>query len=560
MVTTLRTTLAAALALATPLALTHQATAAPKGPHYGGTLRLVSASAEGTIDPQVNYTVKYWQVFAVTYDGLVTFQKAGGKAAFNIVPDLATSVPKPTDGGKTYTFKLRQGIDFSNGKPLTVEDVKYTMTRLFKVLSPNAGTWYNDIKGAQACIKTPKTCTLPGVVADPKTHTVTFHLTQPDPEFLDQLAVPFAAIVPKGTPEKDMGTTPIPGTGAYMIKSYDPNKEMVLVRNPHFKQWSAKAQPWGYPAKITYRFGLTPSSQVTGIENGQYDWMFDNIPSDRLNEIATRYKKQVHLDPLLSYWYINLNTHLKPFDNIDARRAVDYAINRADLVKLYGGRALARPSCQVLPPGMPGYEPYCPFTKGASIKHPAKKWTAPDMAKARALMQKSGMIGQKVTIITQTVDPYRAIGVYLQSVLNKLGFKASVKMISPNIEFTYLQNTNNKAQIGVTDWYQDYPAPSDFLKVLYSCANYHPGSDTSINMSGFCDKSIDQEMHKAGMISLTDKKKANALWAKIDRQVTNSAATVTMFNPRKLDFVSRRLRNFTFSGQNEFLFDLAQVK
>ena len=483
---------AAGLALAAGPAMA----AAPTGPHYGGTLRMVAAAAEGTVDPQVNYTVKYWQILPMIYDGLVTFRKASGKEAFQIVPDLAEALPKPTDGGKTYVFKLRKGIKFSNGKDVTVQDVVYSTIRLFKVLNPNAGAWYNVIVGGDACVKTPATCKLPGVVGDPKTNTITFHLVHPDSEFLDQLAVPFGAIVPAGTPNKDMGTTPIAGTGAYMIKSYDPNKEMVLTRNPHFKQWDAAAQPWGYPGKMVYRFGLTANAQVTGVENGQYDWMFDSIPLDRLNEIATRYPKQLHVSPLLAYWYAEMNVNMKPFSNLDARLAVNYAINRADLVKLYGGPALAEASCQVLPPGMAGYEPYCPFTK-----NPGTKWSAPDMAKAQALMKKSGMIGQPVTIITQTVDPYRAIGVYLQSVLNKLGFKASVKAISPNIEFVYLQNSNNKVQIGVTDWYQDYPAPSDFLNVLYSCANFHPGSDTSINMPGFCDKAIDAEMKKAMTLS-----------------------------------------------------------
>ncbi|HUA77751.1 MAG TPA: ABC transporter substrate-binding protein [Acetobacteraceae bacterium] len=531
------------------------AMAAPSGPHYGGTIRLVAAAAEGTMDPQVNYTLKYWQLFPFLYDGLVTFKKAGGTDAFTIVPDLAESIPTPADGGKTYVFTLRKGIKFSNGQTLTADDVRATFVRLFKVLNPNAGAWYNVIEGGDACVKTPASCTLPGVVADDAAGTVTFHLVQPDSEFLDQLAVPFGSIVPASTPAKDMGTTPIPGTGAYMIKSYDPNRGIVMVRNPYFKQWSADAQPWGYVDEIDYNFGLTPDAQVTAIENGQDDWMFDNIPVDRLNEVATRYTKQLHLNPLLAYFYLTLNVNLAPFSNEDARLAVAYAINRADLVKLYGGPALATPSCQVLPPGMPGYAPYCPYTM-----NPGSKWSAPDMAKAKALMAKSGTAGQAVTIITQTIDPYRAIGVYLQSVLNELGYKASVKAISPDIEFTYLQNTKNKVQIGVTDWYQDYPAPSDFLNVLYSCANFHPGSDTSINMPGFCDKSIDAEMQKAMTLSLTDAAGANKIWAQVDRMVTDQSPTVTMFNPKHADFVSKRVGNFVFSGQVYFQPELAWVK
>ena len=89
------------------------------------------------------------------------------------------------------------------------------------------------------------------------------------------------------------------------------------------------------------------------------------------------------------------------------------------------------------------------------------------------------------------------MGVYVQSVLNSIGYKASVKAISGNIQFTYIQNTNNKVQISVTQWYQDYPAPSDFLYVLLGCASFHPGSDTSVNMAGYCNKPIDNMMKKA---------------------------------------------------------------
>ena len=123
--------------------------------HRGGTLKLLAKAAAGTIDPQVNYTLEYWQLFQATYDGLVAFQKAGGSAAFNVVPDLATNLPTPTNGGKTWVFHLRKGIKFSNGKPVTVNDVVASFQRIFKVKGPNAGSFYAGIVGATACNKTP---------------------------------------------------------------------------------------------------------------------------------------------------------------------------------------------------------------------------------------------------------------------------------------------------------------------------------------------------------------------------------------------------------------------
>src|SRR5258706_15502177 len=135
--------------------------------HKGGTLRALATAAGGTIDPQINYTLQYWQLYQSLYDPLVTFKHAAGSDGFTIVPDLAEEMPKPQDDGKTYVFKLRKGIKFSNGQDLGVKDVVASFQRIFKVSSPTAGSFYNGIVGADACLKTPATCTLDGgVVAD----------------------------------------------------------------------------------------------------------------------------------------------------------------------------------------------------------------------------------------------------------------------------------------------------------------------------------------------------------------------------------------------------------
>src|SRR5690349_15751747 len=219
--------------------------------HRGGTLRLVAKAAAGTLDPKVNYTLQYWQLYQGVYDGLTAFKQVGGQDSFTVVPDLAEALPAATNGGKTYVFTLRKGISFSDGSPLTTDDVVASFRRIFMVSSPTAGSFYNGIVGADACLKTPATCTLDGgVIGDAAKGTVTINLTAPDTEFLYKLSVPHASIQPKSAPDKDAGSTPVLGTGAYMVKSYDPNKSLVLVRNPSFKEWNREAQPEGYPDQI----------------------------------------------------------------------------------------------------------------------------------------------------------------------------------------------------------------------------------------------------------------------------------------------------------------------
>src|SRR3954453_17710999 len=551
---------AAAVAGAFPLGIAlprlAQDRAALMEQHRGGTMRLVARAAEGTIDPHINYTLKNWQFYRSIYDGLVAFKKAPGAEGFKIVADLAEDVPAPADDGRRYTFKLRKGIKFSDGSDVDVDDVVASFQRIIKVSSPTSGSFFNVIVGADTCLAVPAACTLGGgVVADRAADTVTFNLTRPDSEFLYKLGLPHAVVLPSEAPAKDVGRAPIAGTGAYTIVSYDPNTSMRIVRNPHFQEWSVDAQPDGYPDEIDYDFSLTEEAQVTAVANSQADWMFDQPPTDRLAEIGSKYQKQVFISPLTGMWYAPMNTRLAPFDNVKARQAVAYAIDRKAMVNLFGGPALASPVCQILPPGFPGHEPYCPFTKD-----PGTKWTAPDMAEAKQLMQQSGTIGQEVTIIVQDVTADRDIGVYLQSVLNDLGFKASIKAISANIQFTYIQNTKNKVQISIIQWYQDYPAASDFLYELFGCASFHEGSDSSINISGFCDQAIDQRMQEAMARAATDEAAANKLWAGIDRTVTDAAPAAIMFTPKDLDFVSSRLGNFQFNSQFDWMMAQSWVK
>jgi peptide/nickel transport system substrate-binding protein len=545
--------LAAASFISASFLSSHAALAAD--PHRGGILRLTAQTAAGTIDPQINYTLEFFQIMEISYDGLLTFEKANGTAGLTIVPDLATALPKPQDGGKTYVFTLRPGIKFSDGRPVTVDDVVASFRRIYKVGSPTAGTFFAGIVGADDCNKTPATCTLPGVVGDSKAATVTIHLTAPDAEFYDKMAFIHAVVLPADAPAKDAGVTPIPGTGPYMIASYDPNHALRLVRNPYFHVWSKAAQPDGYPDEILYSFGPDATSQVTMIENGQDDWMFDQPPPDRQLEMEQKYPSQLHLSPETGMYYASMNVNLPPFNDIRVRHAINYAVDRRATVIAFGGRALATPTCQVLPPGIPGYQPYCPYTKNPGIR-----WTAPDLAKARALIKASGTAGQPVTLITDDSSIGRNLGAYLQSLLTSLGYKATFKPISANIEYTYLQNSKNKVQIGLSYWLQDYPAPSDFLNVLYSCASYHPGSDSSINMSEFCDPKIDAQMQTAMTTSITDPAAANGMWASIDRQVTDQAPAVMLFVPKQLNFVSSRVGNYTFNPQGFLIFSQLWVQ
>ncbi len=519
--------------------------------HKGGTFTILANAAFGTADPAQNYTLEEWQLLIDSHDGLVQFQRVGGTAGTKLVPDLATAIPAPTDGGKTYTFQIRKGIKFSNGQVMKPSDFVSTLERQFTVPGPTS--FYTGIVGASACKA--KHCDLSqGVVANDSAYTLTIHLTAPDPEFLDKLALPFAYVVPASTPKKLTGNNVPPGTGPYMWKSYSPNSAAVLVRNPYFHVWSPAAQPAGNPDKIVEKYGLTVSDEVTAVENGQANEVFDGdvIPADRLNELnSPKFASQVHVNPLTADWYFALNTKRPPFNNVKARQAINFAADRTAYVKIGGGPSLAVPTCQILPPNFPGYKPYCPYTAGTDHS----KWTGPDLAKAKALVKASGTAGMKVVVNTDIPD--KALGQQMVSDLNKIGYKASLQALSGSIQYAFVQNSNNlsKWNVAWSAWYQDYPAASDFLDILLGCDNIHPHSDASPNIAEFCVPSIQAKMNQARTMGQTNPTGASALWATVDHEVTDQAPWVDLYNPKQIDFLSKNVHGYQWNPQWYILID-----
>jgi peptide/nickel transport system substrate-binding protein len=241
---------------------------------------------------------------------------------------------------------------------------------------------------------------------------------------------------------------------------------------------------------------------------------------------------------------------------VRVRQAVNYAVDRSAVIKVYGGPSLGTPTCQVLPPGFPGYQPYCPYTRNPSAGH----WSAPNLGKARQLVAASHTRGMAVSFYTQSDAVNRGIGEYMVDLLNSLGYKASLKTLSTNAFVGVVSNSNFKAPAFGYAWYQDYPAASDFINNQFSCSSFTPHSSANIDFSEYCDPAVDAGInHAFALEAANNPAAANRVWASLDRRITDQAPWVPLFTPKLVDFVSKNVGNYQFNPLWYFLVDQAWV-
>jgi YVTN family beta-propeller protein len=519
----------------------------PDAAHRGGTLTVTAPTfVEGeSIDPALAYSGLSWSILGLGYDGLVGFKRVGGLDGGTLVPNLALSIPEPTEGGRTYTFQLREGIRFSNGDPLEPEDFQRAIERVLAIPSDGAG-YYSGIVDADLCTPGDPCDLSRGIVPDDARGTVTFHLVEPDPDFIFGLGLPFASPVPAGTPDTTEATSPVPTTGPYSIERYTEDEELVLVRNPEFTGWPTR--PDGFADRIVWRFINDLDRQVEEIMAGRANitWQL----TDRVVELATSDAGRVHLAPQAGTLYMSLNTQTRPFNDVEVRRAVNFAVDRDAIVTLFGGADA--PTCQILPPALPGYVPNCPYTRA-----PGPTWSAPDLAKAQELVARSGTKGSRVVVWASRdalpLMPVVPVGRYFVGLLRVLGYDASLNVVSKEEYFGSLFDPSAEVQMGFLGWGSDYPTESGFLSPVLSCGS-------GLNVAHFCDRTIERRMEEAKRLSSTDPLAAHDAWTAIERRIVDLAPWVPLLNRSWATLVSERLGNYQFSPQWGPLFDQMWVR
>lgn len=507
-------------AFAAALGLASAVPAAAEEPRQGGSIVVTYKDDIVTLDPAIGYDWVNWSMIKSLFSRLMDYKPGTSE----LMPSLAESYEISKDG-LTYTFKLRKGVKFHNGREVVAGDVKYSIERTNDPKTESPGAGFYDMIAGMAEYKAGKAKEVKGIkVLDP--YTVQFTLSRPDATFLHVLALNFSSVVPKEAVDKagkDFGKQPV-GSGAFMMAEWKLGQQLVFKRNPDY---FIKGIP--HLDQITFQVGLEPMTAILKLEKGEADVAGDGIPPAKFLEIRNnpKYKDMIVEGGQLQTGYITMNVEMKPLDKVEVRQAINMAIDKNRIVKIINNRAV--PANQPLPPSMPGYDP-------SYTGYPY------DPAKAKELLKKAGLEkGFETELYVFNVDPNPRIAQAIQEDLGKIGIKVKLKNLAQAnvIAAGGKRKTAPMIWSGGMAWIADFPDPSNFYGPILGCAGATSGG---WNWSWYCNKALDQRAEKAD--SMSDPAQAAeraAMWKTIFTDIMKDAPWVPVFHEQRFTMRSKRL-------------------
>ncbi|MEA2177378.1 MAG: peptide/nickel transport system substrate-binding protein, partial [Solirubrobacteraceae bacterium] len=419
------------------------AESAPAG-RTGGEAKFAYASFPDYLDPALSYTVAGWQAMADTNLPLLTYKRTTGPEGATLIPALAEAMPEVTDGGKTYSLTLRDGLKYSDGSAVKAGDFEHTIKRVINLESGGSSFYTSNIAGAEDYQKAGKAKgDISGITSDDATRKITIKLVAPSGQFPFILAMDFAGIVPGDTPFENMTKEPPPGVGPFKITTVQTGRSFVMERNDQYPE--IEGLPAAKLDKITINAVTNDSRAITDILQNKLDY-FDDMPtSDALREFREKAPERYRGEPTNSTYYFFLNHRVKPFDDPKVRQAVAYAVDKRALVRLFGG--LLEPDCNFLPSGMQGYQKVDPCPYGDPK-------AAPDIEKAKQLIQEAGVAGQSVSVYGNDEERSRQVTEYLADVLEQIGLKPQLRIVNGDVYFQTIGNQKTKSAAGFANWFQ----------------------------------------------------------------------------------------------------------
>jgi peptide/nickel transport system substrate-binding protein len=474
--------------------------AMPALPPGAQVLHLAVQDDVPTLDPAAGYDTASWSFEQMIFDTLVRYSDSG----VDLVPDVATSWEVSPDA-RTFTFHLRRDVRFTNGRVVTAADFKYEIERVLNPATRSRGMeYFREITGA-ADFQAGRSRQVAGILT-PAPWTIAFHLDGPDPIFVQKLAMPFAAAVPREVAEKwgDDFSSHVVGSGPFKLAQWIGGQRLVMTRNPDYfvkgiPRLDAVVEEIGASDDLQWLKFEAGAVDVSRIPPAEFLYVMKNPRLARLT---------IHIVDIATE-YLGMNCRMKPFDDLRVRRAFNYGIDKQKIIELLNGRGVAARG--VLPPGIPGFDPRL---TGYSY----------DPAKARRLLEEARLGGNfSPTLWLRADRTEMMIGQSIQQDLSEIGVHVQLKPVAwaPLLDAVRQPDTVSLVNLG---WEADFPDPQNFLDVLFSRAQWGGNNDTF-----YYNPEVEKLLKEAAPVA--DLKRRYALYDKAERLIVADAPWVFLYNP-----------------------------
>jgi peptide/nickel transport system substrate-binding protein len=576
---------------------TEAATGEEGEPQRGGTLRVQTEAFEwtGNFDPTGEYLGTAFGLYGnLLIRNLMGYKHQPGAEGNELIPDLAESEPEVSEDGLTYTYTLRDGVNFGPplSRPVTSQDVYYAFKRIgTESLVPQYGFYFNVIEGmaefTAAGGVTKKGNEISGIET-PDDKTITFTLTAPTGDFNYRVAMPAAGPIPEEvagcfTKAGEYGRF-VMSTGPYMIEGSDqldasscgsmkalpgfnPNQQLILVRNPDYDQ---STDEWrkNYVDRIELTLNTNPEDIFNRIKNGSIEAEIAGIPP----EVAREYTQNEDLQDRLKVesgdrtWYLTMNLTQPPFDDIHVRKAVNWIMDKEGLRRAWGGSSAGEIGHHIVPDTMfnndlEDYQPY--KTEG----------DAGDLEKAKEEMMQSKYDSNQdgvcdapecnnVLHVTRNTDIWVNMEPVIEQALGQIG----IKVVSREFEdsYTVIQTVKRHVPISSTPgWGKDYADASTFMvlfdsrsilpegNVNYSLVGVTPEQAEEIGAEGTIEgvPSVDADIDECNAVLDADER--NVCWQDLDKKLMEEIVPwVPYLDATNRDVISEALVNYTYDQES----------
>jgi peptide/nickel transport system substrate-binding protein len=504
----------------------------------GGTWHVLTTSKEISLDPAKSQNLGISSIHLVLR-GLTSWKTEQGKAA-ELVPDLATDTGQVSDGGKTWTYKLKPGLKYADGSPIVAADIKYGVERSFAPeLSGGLGYHKSLLVGGDKYTGPYKGGELASVET-PDDTTIVFKLNKPFGDWPWIVSMPAFSPVPKkaDTDPAHYGEKPV-ASGPYQVKSYAPGSKLELERNPGWDKSTDQART-GLPDAIVFEMGLQPDVVNQRLIADSGDDKFaattgTSVPAALIPTVTGNpaVKARVATSPSGALEYLAMNTKRPALANPEVRKAIEYAVDKQAVQVAEGGPEFGGDIASTLiTPGIEGYNKYDLYQAPP----------AGDPEKAKQLLAAAGVSNLNLVLAADTTNGL-GVAQAIQQGLTRAGIKVTIKPLDYEPWSDLVTGNKPDFDLTVSSWLPDFPSAIGNIQPLFASSEIGNGG---YNLSRYSNPAVDSAI--AAATAESDLGKAAGMWGAVDKQIMADAPIVPLIYARNAFLHGSKVQNFYLSA------------